>query len=65
MADVSEKQQRYRQFLDLLPLTLGLAGLPQAEHGKYFSSDQIEARGMGVRNAYKMARQITREVIGT
>ncbi len=27
----NELQQKYRQFLDLLPLTLSLAGLPPSE----------------------------------
>lgn len=64
MTDVSEKQQRYRQFLDLLPLTLALAGLARAPASKSFSTDQLEARGMSIRNAFKVARQVTREAIG-
>ena len=34
MADASEQQRRYREFLDLMPLTLALAGLPESDHGK-------------------------------
>jgi len=38
----SDLQQRYRQFLDLLPLTVSLAGLPTSE-GRMYSEEQIEA----------------------
>ena len=40
----NDLQQKYRQFLDLLPLTLSLAGLPTSE-GRLFGEEQIEARG--------------------
>lgn len=62
---MSEKDQtrRYREFLDLLPLTLALAGLPDSESGKYFTSEQIEARLFTIRHAYKAARQVARESI--
>lgn len=61
MADPNEMQRRYREFLDLMPLTLALAGLPSSEHGKYFTEDQIEARIFTIRHAYKAARQFARE----
>ncbi len=56
-------QQKYRQFLDLLPLTLNLAGLPTSE-GKLFQSEQIEARALTVRAAYRVARELTKECLG-
>ena len=55
--------RRYREFIDLLPLTLSLAGLPPSEHGKYFSSEQIEARLYTLRHAYKAARQLAKESV--
>ena len=61
MSDTEQQQRRYREFLDLLPLTLELAGLPKSEPGKYFTSDQIEARVYTIRYAYKAARQVARE----
>ena len=61
MADPNDVQRRYREFLDLLPLTLALAGLPASDHGKYFTEDQIEARIFTVRHAYKAARQFARD----
>lgn len=63
MADTSEQQQRYRQFLDLMPLTLSLAGLPHSESGKYYTEDQIQSRLFTVKHAYKAARQLARESI--
>ncbi len=65
MAEMSDQQMRYREFLDLLPVTLALAGLPQSEPGKYFNDDQIESRLITLRHAYKHARHFAREVIKT
>jgi hypothetical protein len=59
----NDLQQKYRQFLDLLPLTITLAGLPTSE-GRLFSEEQIEARGMTVRAAYRVARNVARECLG-
>lgn len=63
MAEATDVQQRYRQFLDLLPLTIALAGLPQSDHGKSFSDDQLEARAMTVKKAYRQARHIAKGAI--
>jgi hypothetical protein len=59
----ADLQQKYRQFLDLLPLTIALAGLPMSE-GRLYSEDQIEARAISVRIAYKVARNVARECLG-
>jgi hypothetical protein len=59
----SDLQQKYRQFLDLLPLTLALAGLPSSE-GRLFSEEQIEARAITVRLAYRVARNTAKECLG-
>ncbi len=59
-----EKQQRRAaEFMQLLPLTLELAGLPKSEHGKYYSEEQIQARAITLRHAYKVARQALIEVV--
>ena len=39
--------------MQLLPLTLAIAGLPDAEHGKYFNEGQLDVRSTAIRNAYK------------
>jgi hypothetical protein len=59
----NDLQQKYRQFLDLLPLTISLAGLPTSEN-RLFSEEQIEARAITVRLAYKVARNVARECLG-
>ncbi len=59
----NENQRKYKEFMDLLPLTLALAGLPNSEHGKYYSEEQIETRLFAVRHAYKAARGVVRELI--
>jgi hypothetical protein len=55
-------QQKYRQFLDLLPLTLALAGLPTSEN-RLYSEDQIEARAITIRAAYRVARNTAKECL--
>jgi hypothetical protein len=56
------QQQKVREFMSLLPLTLELAGLPRAEHGKYYNEGQIDARATTIKTAYKVARQIIVEM---
>lgn len=65
MAEANEQQtqRRYKEFLDLMPLTLALAGLPDSEPGKYFSDEQIEARMFTIRHAIKHARELAKETI--
>jgi hypothetical protein len=60
--NAQEIQRRYREFLDLLPLTLALAGLP-ASDARYFSEEQIEARSFTVKHAFKAARKLAREAV--
>lgn len=63
MTDAAESQRNYKEFLDLLPLTVALAGLPTSEAGKYYSQDQIEARVFTIRHAYRAARSVARECV--
>jgi hypothetical protein len=51
-----------KEFMQLLPLTLELAGLPKCHPDRLFTSEQIEARVTTVRMAYKLARQLVRDV---
>jgi hypothetical protein len=63
-AESSDKQQqKVREFMSLLPLTLALAGLPEATAGQHFNEGQLEARATTVRTAYKVARQMILEVV--
>ncbi|MCA9016918.1 MAG: hypothetical protein KDA77_16420 [Planctomycetaceae bacterium] len=59
----SDIQRRYREFLDLLPLTLSLAGLPESDHGRYYTEEQVEARAYTIKHAFKQARIVARECI--
>lgn len=52
--------QKYRQFRDLLPLTIALAGLPLSA-GRLYGPDQIEARTITVKAAYRVVRGTVRE----
>jgi hypothetical protein len=61
--NAGDLQQKYRQFLDLLPLTVALAGLPPSEN-RLFNEEQIEARGITIRAAYRVARNVARECLG-
>jgi hypothetical protein len=62
MTDAERQQQKVREFFQLLPLTLDLAGLPKSEAGRFLSPEQIEIRAITIRNAYKVARQVVMEV---
>ena len=58
----ADLQQKYRQFLDLMPLTITLAGLPTSET-RLYSEEQIEARAITIRAAYRVARTLTKECL--
>jgi hypothetical protein len=57
-----KQRQKINEFMQLLPLTLAIAGLPEGEHGKYFTDGQLEVRASAIRNAYKHARALLLEV---
>jgi len=62
-SDAERQQQKVREFMSLLPLTMALAGLPDAEPGRYFNEGQLDARATAIRAAYKIARQIILDVV--
>jgi hypothetical protein len=59
---VDRQQQKVQEFLRLLPLTLAVSGLPDAQPGQYFNEGQMEARSTTIRAAYKVARQIILDI---
>lgn len=63
MAEGNESARRYREFLELMPLTLSLAGLPVSEAGRYYNEEQIETRAYAIRHAYKQARALAKEIV--
>ena len=56
----NELQQKYTQFIDLLPLTIALAGLPTSE-GRLFCEEQMEARLTSLRIAQRLAKGLLKE----
>jgi hypothetical protein len=60
---VDRQQQKVREFMNLLPLTLAIAGLPASEPGRPLNEGQMESRATTIRSAYKVARQIILEVV--
>ena len=56
------QQQKMKEFMQLLPLTLEIAGLPKGEPGRLFTDGQIEVRVGIIRNAYKQARQLLMDI---
>jgi hypothetical protein len=55
-------QQKQREFMQLLPVTLAIAGLPNAELGKHFSEGQMDVRATTLRQAFRFARQLLLDV---
>jgi hypothetical protein len=62
-ADDEAVKRRYREFLDLIPLTLAIAGLPTSEGNRNYTTDQMQARAQVLGNAFRLARQTVREAI--
>jgi hypothetical protein len=60
--DAERQQQKVKEFMSLLPLTIELTGLPECEPGRHFTESQLEARATSLRLAYKVARQLIMEV---
>jgi hypothetical protein len=60
--DVERQQQKVKEFMSLLPLTMALAGLPACDPGRHFNESQLEARATTLRLAYKIARQLVMDV---
>ena len=57
------QQQKVREFMSLLPLTLAVAGLPDCEPGKHWNEGQMDARATTIKTAYKIARQIVIDIV--
>src|SRR5262249_2184615 len=57
------KQQRMKEFVSLLPLTLEIARLPRADAARRLDPPHpMEARVLSIRTAYKLARTLLKEV---
>jgi hypothetical protein len=62
-ADEEAVKRRYREFLDLIPLTIAIAGLPSSEGNRNYTTEQMQARAQVLNNAFRLARQTVREAI--
>jgi hypothetical protein len=61
--ETADRQQtKVKEFMQLLPLTLAVAGLPDAAEGKYFNEGQMENRASSLKAAYKIARAIILDI---
>ncbi len=56
------QQMKVKEFMQLLPLTLEVAGLPRVGEGKYYSEGQMENRAANLKLAYKVARALILDV---
>jgi hypothetical protein len=66
MSGSSEEEsikRRYREFMDLMPLTLAIAGLPENNTNRSLTTEQMENRAQSLQNAFKLARQTIRDVL--
>jgi hypothetical protein len=62
--DAADRQQiKVKEFMQLLPLTLAVAGLPGAGEGKYFNEGQMENRAANLKLAYKVARALILDIV--
>ncbi|MEX0978602.1 MAG: hypothetical protein WDZ48_07110 [Pirellulales bacterium] len=62
-ADEETLRRRYKEFLDLMPLAIAIAGLPVSDSPFNFSADQMEVRTHTLHAAYKLARQLARDAV--
>lgn len=53
---------KQREFMQVLPLTQAIAGLPTAALGAYFNEGQMEARATALKSAFKFAKQLLLDV---
>jgi hypothetical protein len=56
------RQQRAKEFLQMLPLTAAIAGLPHSQLGLPFNADQMDVRAQTLKAAYKQARKLLKDV---
>jgi hypothetical protein len=59
------KQQRAKEFMQLLPLTTEIAGLPPGSGDRLLTAEIMDLRANNLRTAYKLARQLIKDVSET
>lgn len=63
MADEEALKRRYREFLELMPLTIAIAGLPPSEGQRTFTTEQLDMRAQAITKAYQAARGLARQIV--
>lgn len=65
MSTIDEEtlKRRYKEFLDLMPLTIAIAGLSVNPGPRSYGQEQMEARAQVLVSAFKIARQSVRDVL--
>lgn len=63
--DEETLKRRYREFLELMPLTISIAGLPVSDGPWNFTADQMEIRIHTLAAAFKLAKQLVRESVSS
>jgi hypothetical protein len=61
--DEETVRRRYREFLELMPLTMEIAGLPTSQAPFNFSPEQMEVRIHTLSAAFKLAKQLARDSV--
>lgn len=61
--DEETVRRRYREFLELAPVAIAIAGLPASQSPFNFSADQMEVRANTLSTAFKLAKQLARESV--
>ena len=56
------RNARVKEFMQILPLTTELAGLPPMDPNRPFTADQMDLRATNLRTAYKVARRLLKEI---
>jgi hypothetical protein len=56
------RNQRIKEFLQILPLTVEIAGLPPGDPNRFNTPDQMEVRANLLRTAYRIARNMLKDV---
>jgi|GEM_PF-506756 len=63
MSEDDSLKRRYKEFLDLLPLSIAIAGLHENAGPRSLTPDQMEARAQILTSAFKIARKTVRGLI--
>lgn len=62
-ADEEQLKRKYREFMEILPLTMAIAGLPTSDTNRNYTPEQMQTRAQVLLNAYRLARQTVRDAV--